>query len=53
METPADAALIRRVTEDFQRSGFRFQELMLSLVRNRESLAEERNVYVASNHQAP
>lgn len=53
METPADAPLIRKVTEDFRQSGFRFQDLMISLIRNRESSAEERNVYVASNHKTP
>lgn len=52
METPADAPLIRRVLEDFRQSNFHFQELMISLVRNRESLLDERNTYVASNHQA-
>ncbi len=52
METPADTPLIRRVFEDFRQSGFRFRELMISLVRNRESMMEERNTYVASNHKA-
>jgi hypothetical protein len=50
METTADFPLIRRVFEDFRKSNFHFQELMISLVRNRESLMDERNVYVASNH---
>ena len=51
METPSDSPLIRRVLEDFRQSEFRFQELMISLVRNRESLLmDERNMYVASNH---
>jgi hypothetical protein len=53
METAADAPLIRRVFEDFQQSNFHFQELMISLVRNRESLIDERNAYVASNHETP
>jgi Protein of unknown function (DUF1592)/Protein of unknown function (DUF1588)/Protein of unknown function (DUF1587)/Protein of unknown function (DUF1595)/Protein of unknown function (DUF1585) len=52
-ETPADAPLVRKVLEDFRQSNFHFQELMISLVRNRELLRDERNVYVASNHQAP
>jgi hypothetical protein len=52
METPSDAPLIRKVLADFRQSGFHFQELMISLVRNREDLLDERNVYVASNHQA-
>ncbi len=50
-ETPADMPLIRKVLEDFRQSNFHFQELMISLVRNRESLQDERNVYAASNHQ--
>ena len=53
METPADFPLIRRVFEDFRRSNFQFQELMISLVRNRESLIDERTTYVARNHQTP
>lgn len=55
METPADSALIRKVTDDFRRSDFRFQELMISLVRNREIVLQERDTstYVASNHKAP
>jgi hypothetical protein len=35
-ETAADRPLIRRVTDDFRRSQFRFKELMISLVRARE-----------------
>ncbi len=53
METPADAPLIRKVSQDFRQSDFHFQELMISLVRNRESLMDERNTYVAGNHKAP
>ncbi len=52
METPADTPLIRRVLGDFRQSGLHFQELMISLVRNREALTDERNVYAASNHKA-
>jgi hypothetical protein len=52
METPADFPLIHKVYEDFRQSNFRFQELIISLVRNRESLIDERNMYVASNHKA-
>ncbi len=53
METPADTPLIRAVLEDFTKSNFHFQELMISLIRNREGLMNERNEYVASNHKAP
>jgi len=36
LETPADRPLIRQVYEDFRNSQFRFKELMVSLVRDRE-----------------
>jgi Protein of unknown function (DUF1592)/Protein of unknown function (DUF1588)/Protein of unknown function (DUF1587)/Protein of unknown function (DUF1585)/Protein of unknown function (DUF1595) len=36
METQADRHLIRKVTEDFRRSQFRFKELIISLIRSRE-----------------
>jgi hypothetical protein len=54
-ETPADSTLIRKVTDDFRKSNFRFQELIISLVRNRETLLQERDntTYVASNHKTP
>jgi hypothetical protein len=39
-ETPADRPLIRRVFEDFRRSGFRLQEMIISMVRAREFPAE-------------
>ncbi|MDX2029244.1 MAG: DUF1592 domain-containing protein [Blastocatellia bacterium] len=35
METPADRDLLRKVTDDFKKSQFRFKELMISLVRSR------------------
>ena len=57
METPADGPLIRRVLADFRQSNFHFQELIISLLRNRESLMDkrmdERDMYVASNHKTP
>lgn len=36
METAADRALLRQVTNEFKESQFRFKELMISLVRARE-----------------
>ncbi len=36
METRADRPLLRRVSEDFRKSQFRFKELIISLVRSRE-----------------
>jgi hypothetical protein len=53
MDTPADAPLIGAVTTDFRNSNFRFQELMISLFRNREASMVERNQYAASNHKTP
>ena len=52
METPADHALIQRVLDDFRNTQFRFKELIISLVRNREAPGEEGNVHVASNYKA-
>jgi hypothetical protein len=52
VETPADIPLIQKVVEDFRKSNFRFQELIISLIRNREGLLDERNMYVANNHKA-
>jgi len=49
-ETPADYALIRRVTDDFRSSGYHFQELIVSLIRNREFPVREGSMHVASNH---
>jgi hypothetical protein len=56
-ETPADRPLIRRVFEDFQRSGFRFQEMIISMMQAREfpvgKLVEktgERGGNAAGNH---
>ncbi len=35
-ETPADRPVIQKTLEDFRRSGYRFQELIISLVVQRE-----------------
>jgi hypothetical protein len=51
METPADHALIARVLDDFRDSHFRFKELIISLVRNREAPAGQGKVHVASNYK--
>jgi hypothetical protein len=40
-ETPADRPLIRRVFDDFRRSGFRFQEMIISMMSAREMQARE------------
>jgi hypothetical protein len=49
-ETPADRPLIRQVLEDFRNSQFRFKELIVSLVRQREFPTTEGSTHVASNH---
>jgi hypothetical protein len=54
-ETPADRPLIRRVFEDFRRSGFRFQEMIISMMRARETPGAEviptaGGANVAGNH---
>ncbi len=50
-ETAADRPLIRSVTDDFRNSGFRFKELILSLVLSREFPQDKQRVDVANNHQ--
>ncbi len=49
-ETPGDRPLIRKVTEDFRRSNFRFKELIISMVRSREFPGEGGPIRVAGNH---
>jgi hypothetical protein len=51
METLADAPVLNRVLEDFKKSNYNFQELMLSMVRSEGSVGEERNTNVAVHHQ--
>ena len=51
METPGDTQMNKQATEDFQKSGFHFRDLMLSLIRSRERTGGE-STYVASNNQA-
>ena len=52
VETPADRPLIRKLTDDFRNSQFRFKELIVSLMRSREFSNSEGTAHVASNHQA-
>ena len=51
-ETAADRPLIRFVTDDFRNSGFRFKELILSLVLFREFPQDKQRLDVANNHQS-
>jgi hypothetical protein len=51
-ETAADRPLIRFVTGNFRNSGFRFKELILSLVLFREFPQDKQRLDVANNHQS-
>ena len=54
LETPSDSPRFEESSKTFGNSSSGFKELMISLVRNRETLLmDERNMYVASNHKAP
>jgi hypothetical protein len=50
-ETAADRPLIQFVTDDFRNSGFRFKELILSVVLFREFPQENQRLDVANNHR--
>jgi mono/diheme cytochrome c family protein len=54
LETPADRPLILKAVEEFRKSQFQFQELMVSLTLLREfsgrNILEEGTNHVASNH---
>lgn len=49
METPADRPVIRQLADDFRNSQFRFKELIVSMVRLRESAGGA--VHVASDRK--
>ena len=49
-DTPADRPLLSRVLEDFRKSDYRFQELLISLIKARESSDSGRAVHVAIHH---
>jgi hypothetical protein len=54
-EMPADRPMIRQVFEDFRRSGFRFQEMIISMMKAREmpragEFPEAGGANVAGNH---
>lgn len=51
METPADRALIKQALEAFKSSQFRFKELIVSVLRQREFPNSGEAANVASNHQ--
>jgi len=49
-ETPADRPLIRRVLEDFKRSGFQFREMVISMVTAPEFRGEGASAGVTDHH---
>ena len=50
LETPADRPMIHKLLTDFQKSQFRFKDLIVSLLLQREFPNREGTVHVASNH---
>jgi hypothetical protein len=50
LETPADSPVLRQVAADFRNSQFRFQALIVSLVRSWSPQQDEGVVNVARNH---
>ncbi|MBM3740839.1 MAG: DUF1592 domain-containing protein, partial [Acidobacteria bacterium] len=53
METPADRPVVRKVLDDFARSGFRFKELIVSLMRESGAAAPVQGaaIHAATHHQ--
>ena len=51
LETPADRPVIHKLLDDFQKSQFRFKELIVSLLLEREFPNRRGTVHVASDHQ--
>jgi len=52
LETSADRPVIRKALEDFQHSQFRFKELIVSLILQREFPAQEGPTHVAGNYKS-
>ncbi len=53
VERPADRPVLRKITDDFRDSQFRFKELIVSLVRLTEFPTSERTRRVSNNNQSP
>jgi hypothetical protein len=49
-DTPADRALLSHALESFRKSDYHFKELVISLIKARETSDSGRTVHVASNH---
>jgi hypothetical protein len=52
-DTPADRPLLNAALDDFRKSQFRFQELMVSLLVRRDALIPRRDADAARNHPTP
>ncbi len=50
MDTPADRPVLTTALEEFRKSGYRFKELMVTLVRSTEFPDARRVDYVANHH---
>ena len=51
-ETPADRPVLNRAFEDFRDSQFRFQDMLVSLIKAREFGPASKETHVAGNYQA-
>jgi Protein of unknown function (DUF1592)/Protein of unknown function (DUF1588)/Protein of unknown function (DUF1587)/Protein of unknown function (DUF1585)/Protein of unknown function (DUF1595) len=51
-ETAADRPTIQKTLEEFRRSGYRFKELIVSLVVQREFPSQEGTAHVAANYKS-
>jgi hypothetical protein len=49
-DTPADRPVLTQALDEFRKSDYRFKELMVALVKSRESSDSRRTVNVASHH---
>lgn len=49
-DTAADRPVLNEALQDFRRSGYRFKELMIALIRSRELSESQRITHVANHH---
>jgi hypothetical protein len=49
-DTPADRPALNEALQEFRKSDYHFKELMVALVKSRESLDSRRTDNVASHH---
>ena len=50
VDTPADRPVLKQATDDFRKSGYHFKELLVALIKSRESTDSRGVDYVANNH---